>query len=188
MVRMHTRRLASWLLGAWIAGSLAMFLVATHNFQAVDHLLAAPATPATGMIQKLGAAPARMLLRYLSSELNRWYFPVWEWAQIVLLLGLTAAAAQSGRAARLIPPLLLLLTLLERFAITPEVIRLGRMIDFVPPEASSLERSQFWKLHGAYSALEVVKLLLGIVLSVLLLRRSRQFHVVDEADYGHVDR
>ena len=36
------------------------------------------------MVQKLGQPAARELLRYLSSELNRLYFQMWNVAQIVL--------------------------------------------------------------------------------------------------------
>ncbi|MBI1785960.1 MAG: hypothetical protein HYR60_00135 [Acidobacteria bacterium] len=189
---MHTRRVASWLLGAWMSGSLLMFLVATQNFRAVDRLLTAPAEPASKLIQSLGPDGARLLLRYHSSELNRWYFTKWEIAQAALLsflAGWCYRAISHSRVARFLPVAILVLVLLERFLLTPEIVRLGRLIDFAP---AAPERAQFWRLHGAYSAVEALKLLLGVVLTAALLRKTKrssgQVHLVDEADHRHVNR
>jgi len=60
------------------------------------------------------------------------------------------------------------------FFLTPEITRLGRAIDFVPPGTSSADRTRFWTLHGAYSGSELVKLGLGLVLEVLLVRRRNR--------------
>ncbi len=80
----------------------------------------------------------------------------------------------------------------ERFYMTPEIIRLGRLIDFVPPAASSPERDTFWRFHGAYSAVELLKLALGFLLAGRLIfgrkRIGNQVDVVDEADHSHIDR
>ena len=52
------------------------------------------------------------------------------------------------------------LLLIERFYITPEIVRLGRLIDFAP---HAQERGTFWKFHGAYSGVELLKLALGLL-------------------------
>jgi len=54
------------------------------------------------------------------------------------------------------------LLLAQRFWITPEIVRIGRLIDFAP---QAPERQTFWMFHGAYSAVELTKLALGIFLS-----------------------
>jgi cell division protein FtsW (lipid II flippase) len=69
--------------------------------------------------------------------------------------------------------LMLSLVLIAHFFLTPEITRLGRSIDFVPPGASSPDRARFWLLHGSYSASELIKLGAGIVLAVMLVRRRR---------------
>jgi predicted lysophospholipase L1 biosynthesis ABC-type transport system permease subunit len=165
---MKIRHFACWLLGAWLAGSLFMILVATQNFRSVDRLLAAPAGLGP-RIDKMGRAEARTFLRYQVSEQNRWYFETWEKAQLVLGAVLLAALWTGLRDRKIfgvIAAAMFALLLLERFYLTPEIIRLGRLIDFVPQEASSQERDTFWRFHGAYSAVELIKLALGFFLSV----------------------
>src|SRR5688500_6870903 len=81
---MNTRRLVCMLLGAWLAGSLWMFVTATQNFRTVDRLMHDPPPAATSMISRIGIANARTLLRFEASEMNRFYFDVWEWAQLAL--------------------------------------------------------------------------------------------------------
>src|SRR4030095_15568504 len=95
------RHWALVILGAWIAGSICMSVVATENFYTIDRLLGSRANAAFGAaVDRLGAVEARDLLRYLASELNRLYFQLWNGAQIAL--GVLALWLLSGSAA---PPL-----------------------------------------------------------------------------------
>jgi len=85
--------------------------------------------------------------------------------------------------------------LVQRFLLTPGMISLGRMIDFVAPNAPSGERTQFWVLHSWYWGVELVKWGLGLALGArLIARRSRrsghvrqELNLVDKADHRHVD-
>ncbi len=188
---MKTRYFYCWLVGAWMAGSLFMIMVATQNFRSVDRLLAAPGR-AGAQVETMGHDAARAFLRYQVSEQNRWYFETWE--KIQLALGVAALAA-TFRQRKLIVSLTTLMSaplLLERFYLTPEIIRLGRLIDFVPQAAPSPERVTFWTFHAAYSGVEIVKLALGLLLSGRLIfdrnRVAGQVDVVDEPDHSHVNR
>jgi hypothetical protein len=69
---------------------------------------------------------------------------------------------------------MLAMVLVMHVFLTPEITRLGRTFDFAP----AADRSRFWTLHGMYSAGELIKLGLGIVLAVRLLLRTktRQVH------------
>src|SRR5882724_1655665 len=87
---------ACWLLGAWIAGSLFMIMVATQNFRSVDRLLAAPGR-AGAQVEKMGHDDAKTFLRYQVSEQNRWYFETWEKVQLVLGLALLAVTLRQNR-------------------------------------------------------------------------------------------
>jgi len=165
---MNIRSFTCWLLGAWIAGSLFMIMVATQNFRSVDRLLAAPAG-ATSRIEQMGHDETRTFLRYHVSEQNRWYFETWEEVQLALAAALVAGAFRERKILRLVAAAMLALLLLERLYLTPEIVRLGRMIDFVPQAASSPERDLFWKFHNAYSVVELTKLALGLFLSVRLM-------------------
>lgn len=48
--------------------------------------------------------------------------------------------------------------------ITPEIVALGRQIDFVPRDPVPPEMPRFRVLHGAYTGFDGAKLLAGLVL------------------------
>ena len=163
---MKIRYFTGWLLGAWTAGSLFMILVATQNFRSVDRLLDEPRR-AAGRIEQMGRDEARTFLRYQVSEQNRWYFETWEKIQLALggvLLVIAFTGLRERRSFGLLVMAMVALLALERFCLTPEIVRLGRLIDFAPQAAP--ERDLFWRFHGAYSAVELTKLALGFFLSV----------------------
>jgi hypothetical protein len=172
---LHRYRIAAFLAGCLILGSLFMIFVATQNFGTVDRVLAAPPHEATQMFQTLGAANARLLLRYLAGEENRLYFTSWELAQIGLGALLTAVLLLAIKS-RLLAGLagaMLILALFQHFRVTPEMIALGRLVDFGGGSGSAAY-SQFWRLHGLYGVLEVVKLVLLVVVAGLLLLGRRR--------------
>jgi len=170
------RRSALVVLGAWLMGSICMSVVATENFYTVDRLLAAPSSaPLTAMVGKLGQPAARELLRYLSSELNRLYFQMWNVAQIAmgaLALWLVARGASPlGPAAKGIIAMLAIVVLMLAY-LTPAIVSLGRELDFVPRDPAPPGMSRFWVLHAAYTSLEMIKLLVGAVVAFWIVRSS----------------
>jgi hypothetical protein len=172
---MHQHRTAAFLSGCLILGSLFMIFVATENFQTVDRVLASPPPEAAQMFQTLGPDNARLLLRYLAGEENRLFFVTWELAEIGLGLALTAIllfAIRSGLLAGLAGGMVII-ALFQHFRVTPEMISAGRLIDF-GAGAGSAAYNQFWRLHGLYGVLEVVKLVLVIVVAGFLLFGSRK--------------
>ena len=95
------RALMAFLLGGWLIGMTFVAVVAAENFFMVDRLLESPAP--TGFqhefqqrLAPLSDGDARVVLRYLSSELNRFYFWVWGGAEIVLGGALLLLAARRG--------------------------------------------------------------------------------------------
>jgi hypothetical protein len=70
--------------------------------------------------------------------------------------------------------LMLLIAILKRFALTPQIVFLGRIIDWVPIDQPSPERSRFWMLHNAFVGLELLTWVLGFTLTAKLLFRSRK--------------
>jgi hypothetical protein len=171
---MLAQRLATFLIGAWIAGALFMVMVATQNFRAVDRLLASPAPAAAERIQTLGGRDAaRMFLRYHSSELNRFYFATWERVQIDLAFLLLLLLSRGNMADRLLCVAMLAIVLAGRWWLTPEITLVGRAIDWIPQAASDPQRDYFWKLHGIYSAAEVTKQLIGLALAIRLIKPTK---------------
>src|SRR5262245_63681358 len=131
-------------MGAWIAGSICSSIVATENFYTIDRLLASsPNAAFAHAVQQLGQPQARDLLRYLSSELNRLYFQMWNAAQ--LALGALALWLVAGRARRGVIAMLAIVVLMLAY-LTPAIVSLGRSLDFVPRDPSPPGMQRFWIL------------------------------------------
>jgi hypothetical protein len=168
------------ILGAWIAGSICMSVVATENFYTIDRLLASRANAAFGAaVDRLGAVEARDLLRYLSSELNRLYFQLWNGAQIVLgvlalwlLSGSTARPLGRDKIAKWGIAAMLAIVVLMLVYLTPAIVSLGRSLDFVPRDPAPPGMSRFWVLHAAYTSLEMLKLVIALLVAIALTRQS----------------
>lgn len=161
------------LLGGWVAGALLIAFVATQNFRTVDRLLSAPTAEFSRAIAPLGHDETRSSLRYLVSELNRLYFSAW--GLIQLALGVVILAAAIGlrpldrtvvTVAATILVIAVVLLLLNRL-----LLPLGRSLDFVPRTPAPPALARFWRLHQAYTALDVSKLILCVWLLVRAARR-----------------
>jgi len=167
------QRVALVLMGAWLAGTVCTSVVATENFYTIDRLLAgSPNAAFATAVQRLGPPQARDLLRYLSSELNRLYFQLWNVAQIAIgaaalwLIGRDRALTRArwGVVAMVSSVVLMLVWL------TPAIVSLGRSLDFVPRDPSPPGMQRFWVLHAAYTSLEMIKLVAGIVVTMWITR------------------
>jgi hypothetical protein len=169
-------RWALVVIGMWIMGSICMSVVATENFYTIDRLLdTSTNVEFHGAVQKLGHAPARDLLRYLSSELNRLYFQSWNVAQLVLgglalwLLATSQASSEMQDAHRRralwgVAAMVVVVVLMLGY-LTPQIVLLGRSLDFVPRDPAPPGMQRFWILHAAYTSLEMLKLLTGVVVA-----------------------
>lgn len=196
---MHSRRLACFLLGMWLAGGLFMAWVATENLGSVDRMLQQPAPAATLRIRLLGREEARNLLRYEAAEQNRYYFEQWEIVQFVvasaffffLLFGTT-----EGKLSLALALALVAIVVLQRFLLTPELQATGKLLDFANPAAVGGERAKFRVMHAAYVGLECGKWGIQLLLAAVLIGRGRarsrnprqQIDLVNKTDYRHVDR
>lgn len=167
------RRLAILSMGVWLTGTLWMAIVATQNFYTIDRLFAAQPNPAfTAAVEKLGASDASFLLRYLSSELNRLFFQVWGLLQIavgILALWLVMAIPKSSKPKWMIVSMLGI-TLLFAALITPQIVSVGRSLDFVVRDPAPPALRTFGLLHATYTVLDGIKLILGILVTIWLLR------------------
>ncbi len=112
------------------------------------------------------------MLRYLASELNRFYFYVWGWVQLILGAGCFAIAALKLRQKKLVIGFssMLAVVAVMAFYVTPEIIEVGRSLDFVPREPPPPGMAAFGRLHAAYSILDLAKLLTGVWMAVVLVR------------------
>ncbi len=174
----HFRRFACFLLGAWLAGGLFMDMVAIQNFRSVDRLLAKPAPEAAKQFEKLEPGDARTLLRHQVSEQNRRYFETCGLVEtgigVALLLVLLFGSSET-KLTVIVALIMLLIAILQRFALTPEMVVLGRIVDWLPAGEPSSDRTRFWMLHNAFVALDLLNWVLGFFLTAkLLFRRKRR--------------
>jgi hypothetical protein len=153
-----------------------MDVTAIVNFHAVDRFLADPGIPAAQLIHNAGHENIRVLLRRTAGEANGWLFEQWEWIQLVTALSLLLVFIFGSRPPKIpmaLCGLMMILVLVERFALTPNIIRLGRIIDFLPAGPQMPDRVGFNWYHRAYSMLEIAKLVAGFAIAGLLIVRRQ---------------
>lgn len=158
------RTLALVLVTVWLTGTVIMTFVATQNFRTVDRILERPTPQAAPKLTALDHDTMRMLLRHLSSELNRLYFMTWNAVQLVLAVVVLALMVRAGSRLETVLALAMLAIAVALLGGTFRIIELGRTIDFVPRDPVPPEVARFGKLHAVYGALELVKLVVGVVL------------------------
>lgn len=167
-------RWAMFTIGAWLFGSLMLAIVAAENFYTIDRLLAG-STSSTflSMVERLGEPQAREFMRYVSSELNRLYFQLWNIAQLALggmLLWLLSKDASVTRARWGIMAMLAMVVAM--IAMTPAIMAIGRSLDFAPRNPPPPQFQQFWVLHGTYTVLAIIQLAIGMIVAVSIGRKQ----------------
>lgn len=195
---MSARRFLAFLLGVWLGGSLLVSVAAIHNLGSVESRLDSLSPAAAKLIEPLGHDLAGRLLRHHSSELNRAYFEQWGMAQLaigVAVFGTLLFGTREGKWLVVIAFLMLVIVVVLRFILTPDLVNFGRQLDFATKQTGTSEYSRFYAIHRAYVTADAFKFGLGLVLLGLLLRRSqrrrrpvRQLDLVDNADDRHIDR
>jgi hypothetical protein len=165
MGRTHSLEIA--ILAAWIAATLFMWVAATKSFSTVDRVLRTPNPQFAEAVKTMGPDLARMVLRYLASEINRTFFWFYGGAQIIigglLVFWLWRQTPRDSLAVAIVGAMLGLVLVLT-FIVTPLMISTGRAIDFIPRNPPPPAMPRFWILHGAFTGLDGVKLLAGLTL------------------------
>ena len=155
----------------WLSGSVFISVIATQNFYTIDRLIdKSPNDVFRVVVETMENPQARDLLRYLSSELNRLYFQYWNLAQLpvgIMALRLVSSIPRSRLATWGIVAMLCVVLFLMVF-ITPPILSIGRGLDFVPRIPPPPELRTFGLLHAAYSALTVVNVVLGVLVTLWL--------------------
>jgi hypothetical protein len=91
--------------------------------------------------------------------------------------------------------LMLLLAMLQRFLVTPSLVSLGRLTDFIPATVPSVDRNKLRVIADCFIGVEAVKTAVGLVLATLLMTHKRrsndawdQINLVDKPNNRHVNR
>src|SRR5439155_8020223 len=143
-----------FLIGGWLTGTVLMWVVATQNFRRVDAVLAESRPELKQRISPMPEGDARLVLRLLASELNRFYFRAWGAAQLVLggiLLVLIWWTFRSDLRARMLVGSMWGITAVLLFFLVPWLVQLGRRIDFVRLLSSLPQMFVLWQLTLAFT-------------------------------------
>jgi general stress protein CsbA len=174
---MHSTRIATFLLGAWISCCVFMDLMALENLRLASGVLNSAIPPAVVIIQKSSREELGLLLRYFAAEQYRYYFSTWELIQIpvaLLLAGVLYIAAEKRRLPQILCGLMLALVLFQ-LAINPEWAYRGREADFPPGSQTLGTQARVWALTEVWIGAESSKLLIGALLvSYLFTYKSRR--------------
>jgi len=157
--------LAVAILSAWLAMTVCMWFAAIGSFGAVRRVLEGSNPQLAEMTKSLSADQTRLVMRHAASEINRTYFRAYGWAQLALGLGLLVLLVRQtprDAAALIVAGAMLAVVAALTLYVTPEIIALGRRIDFVPRDPAPPEMPRFRMLHGAFTALDGLKLLAGL--------------------------
>ena len=166
------RKMAACFLGVWVMGTVCVSVVATQDFYTVDRLLADSDNETFGvMVEQIGRAESRDFLRYLSSELNRLFFQLWNYAQLAIggvTLWLVLGIPEAPRLRWLVVGMLAVLLFLTVW-VTPQILLVGRSLDFLPREPPPPQLGTFGLLHATYTSLEMLKAGAGVVAAVWIV-------------------
>ena len=191
---MSSRRISVFLLGLWLGCLLFMGWVAMHNLGSVEPILKQSDRQLQREVKDIGYDRVKTLLRFEAAELNRFYFYNWEWIQMILGLITLVVLFDATNGSRLTLVLMagvMLLLLVQHFLVEPEVLELGRGLDFAASDQMLDERRAFRTYHAYYSSIEVMKFLTLSFIAVRMLmhgssgkrrRRSVKIDAVDDAD------
>lgn len=169
---MRLRLLLAITLGAWIAGTPFMWMVAMKNFAVVNRILEAPPPGLEQSIAPLSPEMLRPAARYQASEVNRLFFEGWGWAQLPLagMAVILAWRSRQGPALRAALAATLLIALFLQLQVVPETIRLGERIDF---DRTLVEVEEtFWLYHHLYTGFDMLKFFLLLGSAVVLVRKG----------------
>jgi hypothetical protein len=194
---MHTRRMATFLLGAWLGCSVFMAFLVVENLRWPARLTVTPPRSAARILKQLGPEDAELLLRYQAVEQNRAYLAAWELVQFGVG-GALAAFLFLGTQRRIFPLVLcgamLVMVGFEHFALSPELAFRGRAADFPPRSRTFSVQVRAWAIEEMYIGMEGAKLLTGGVLASYLFvfrtgrgRYRNKVQPVDDPDHSHVD-
>ena len=157
------------LLAAWIMSTLCMWFAATRSFATVESVLNRAEPQFVETTKPLAEGSARVVLRYMASEINRSLF--WGYGALQIGLGailLLIALRQTPRHSldTGLAAAMLVLAVILTLVLTPLITSVGRSIDFLPRNPPPAVMPRFWMLHGAFTSLDGIKLLAGIGLMI----------------------
>lgn len=159
-------------MGAWILAILIFGFISMQNMSNVDRILGSPPSPVAKDIEDLGTDITRLLMRYQATELNRFLAETWGVGQIGLGAAVLSAVLFTAHRSKFLiyaTCVMIVIALFQVAYIRPSMNAMGRAFDFLPAGAATRERESYQSYATMYTVAEVIKLLIGLLLSVRLL-------------------
>ncbi len=192
---MHSTRVATFLLGAWIGCCVFMDLLALQNLRLVGRRSTPPGQWRDGYHpeKRPGAdCNAAALFRRRTIPLLFLDLGADPDSRRLLLAAVLYLAAEKRWFPQILCGLMLALVLFQ-LAIHPELIFRGREADFPPGNQSLGTQARIWALTEVWIGAETAKLLIGGLLTAFMIgyksrRRSRRVEVEDDVRTRSVER
>lgn len=191
---MHTRRLITFLLGAWSVLLLSTGFVASMSVRVAGNTAKEPPAEAARALHVIGEPVTEQTFRFLAMEINRTLLEAAGLLELLLVLAIALLLflQNYSRAATLVCTVMLLAALASHFLLTPQLIAQGRLLDFRPAELMLADRARLDRLHLLFGAVSLFRVACGTAIAFLLLRRGnrrrgQQVHEVNYAQHGHID-
>jgi len=196
---MHSRRFACLLLGMWLGGGFLVAWMTTQSVRSAERLFDEDASVIV-LLKTIGPTAGRAVLRHQVAEQNRDLVETWEYTQVlmgVFFFAFLLLGTPEGKFSLALALLMLLLVIAQRFLLTPELISLGRPLDFAVKGGPASDQARFVLVQSIYIVLELLKWAAGILLAVMLVfQKSRrrgsgyprqEINMIDKANHGHID-
>lgn len=195
---MHTRRLITFLLGAWFALILTVAGVTITGFHVTSNVVKAPPGEAARALILVGDSMTNQLFLYIAAEINRTILELSGLAELGILLALASflLLQNYSRVATILAGVLVLAAFASHFLLTPQVVAQGRVLDFRGAEAMIVERAQFTNIQRLYWIVTVFRLLCALWIAVLMMyrgpnsrlrRRRGNGDAVDNPENSHIN-
>ena len=185
---MHFRRIASFVLGAWVVGSLFALYVSSSTSSTTERILAMPPPEIGKMMTLSNAEQMKGVLGYYGAEQVRSCLRDWGLLQLLigpLMLFLLVRASHVNRLMLGVCGAMFILAIFSSFVLWPEVGYLGPGLHFSP--GWSANRVRYLALHLTYTILEALKIALGLGLAMYLFTyktHPRPVVPVEEEEIG----
>lgn len=169
---MHTRRVGAFLIGAWFLGSLLVAFVTSQAYTNVDRFFVAPPAQISKQLEDIGPDGMRQILRFQAALFNRHISETWLMTQLGLGCALLATSLFTTHRSRIVivgAAVMTLFVAVMYFYLTPTMNALARSYEFLPAGAAIQERQTFDRLSVWYRVLEIVKAVLGALVTARLL-------------------
>lgn len=159
--------------GLWLGVLFASWAIATATFRTAEAVASLPAGSAAGdHVARVPAETRRPLFRFVASEVNRWMFGRFGWAQLAVAVIVAFLAWSFGGAVRWLAIFALVAVAVQGGLLGPAILELGRSIDFVARPLTADVGRRFGMLHGGYVVLDLLKAVSLVALATVLARRA----------------